>query len=54
MPQLKLNFEELPAQKSLQWEQLDNQQKQRVLAALSRLLIKASQPENPKEPTANE
>ena len=54
MPQLKLNFEELLAQKSQQWEQLEDQQKQLVLAALSRLLIKASQSENPKEPTAND
>jgi hypothetical protein len=54
MPQLNLNFADLPAQKSLQWEQLDDQQKQIVVAALSRILTKASQSESPKGPTTND
>ena len=54
MPQLDLKFTELPSPETPQWEQLDPQQKQTVIDALSRLLVKAIQPEKPKEPATHE
>lgn len=51
MPQLNLNFTELPAPNNLVWERLDQQQKQIVIEALSRLLTKAAQTENSTEPS---
>jgi len=51
MPQLNLNFTELPVPNTLVWERLDQQQKQIVIEALSRLLTKAAQPENSTEPS---
>ena len=53
MPQLDLIFTNKPTQKTRHWEQLNAQQKQVVLEAISRLLIKASQP-NPKESSKHE
>lgn len=54
MPQLDLKFTEMPDPETLQWEQLDAQQKQTVVERLSRLLVKAIQPEKPKEPATHE
>ena len=54
MPQLDLKFTELPAPETPQWEELDSQQKQTVVETLSRLLVKAIQPEKPKEPATHE
>ena len=54
MPQLNLLFAEPPAPETLQWEQLDPQQKQTVVEKLSHLLVKAIQPEKPKEPPTHE
>jgi hypothetical protein len=54
MPQLDLQFAEPPTPETSQWEQLDPQQKQIVVEMLSRLLVKAVQPEKPKEPATHE
>ena len=54
MPQLNLLFAEPPAPETPQWEKLDPQQKQTVVEKLSRLLVKAIQPEKPKEPPTHE
>ena len=54
MSQLNLKFAELPAPETPQWEQLDPQQKLIVVEILSRLLVKAVQPEKPKEPETHE
>ena len=54
MPQLDLKFTEPPAPETPQWEELDSQQKQTVVETLSRLLVKAIQPEKPKEPATHE
>ena len=54
MPQLNLLFAEPPAPETPQWKQLDPQQKQTIVEKLSRLLVKAIQPEKPKEPPTHE
>jgi hypothetical protein len=43
MPQLNLNFLEIPIPETHLWEQFDEEQKRAVLAILSRLLVKATQ-----------
>ena len=43
MPQLNLNFNEIPIPETHLWEQFDDQQKRAVLEILSRLLVKATQ-----------
>ena len=54
MPQLDLQFAKTPVPEARQWEQLDLEQKQIVVEMLSRLLVKAIQPEKPKEPATHE
>jgi phenylpyruvate tautomerase PptA (4-oxalocrotonate tautomerase family) len=54
MPQLNLLFAEPPAPETPQWEKLDPQQKQTIVEKLSRLLVKAIQPEKPKETPTHE
>ena len=54
MPQLDLQFTEPPVPETSQWERLDPQQKKIVVEMLSRLLVKAIQPEKPKEPATHE
>ena len=43
MPQLNLNFNEIPIPETHLWEQFDDEQKRAVLEILSRLLVKATQ-----------
>jgi hypothetical protein len=43
MPQLNLNFHEIPIPETYLWEQFDEEQKRAVLEILSRLLVKATQ-----------
>jgi predicted Fe-S protein YdhL (DUF1289 family) len=43
MPQLNLNFLDIPIPETCLWEQLDDEQKRSVVEALARLLVKASQ-----------
>ena len=43
MPQLNLNFHEIPIPETHLWEQFDEEQKRAVLEILSRLLVKATQ-----------
>ena len=50
MPQLNLNFHEIPIPETHLWEQFDDQQRRAVLEILSRLLVKATQLKQP-EPT---
>ncbi len=54
MPQLNLNFTNLPEQNTLVWEQLDHQQRQLVVEALARLLSRTPQPEYSEEPAAHD
>ena len=50
MPQLNLNFTDLPHPLTIVWERLDSQQKQLVVETLARLLSKVCQSEKPEEP----
>jgi predicted Fe-S protein YdhL (DUF1289 family) len=43
MPQLNLNFHEIPIPETRLWEQFDDEQRRAVLDILSRLLVKATQ-----------
>ena len=43
MPQLNLNFTDIPIPETCLWEQLDHQQKRIVVETLARLLFKATQ-----------
>jgi predicted Fe-S protein YdhL (DUF1289 family) len=42
MPQLNLNFRDIPIPETCLWEQFDDVQKQTVIETLARLLAKAS------------
>jgi predicted Fe-S protein YdhL (DUF1289 family) len=42
MPQLNLNFSDIPIPETCLWEQFDDVQKQTVIETLARLLVKAS------------
>jgi predicted Fe-S protein YdhL (DUF1289 family) len=43
MPQLNLNFQDIPLPETQLWEQLDDEQKRTVIEILSRLLVQAAQ-----------
>ena len=43
MPQLNLNFNEIPIPETYLWEQFDDEQKRAAIEILSRLLVKATQ-----------
>jgi phenylpyruvate tautomerase PptA (4-oxalocrotonate tautomerase family) len=42
MPQLNLNFTDIPIPETCLWEQLDNEQKRIVIETLARLLVQAT------------
>ena len=42
MPQLSLNFNDIPIPETCLWEQLDEQQKRIVIETLARLLVQAT------------
>ena len=42
MPQLNLNFTDIPIPETHLWEQLDNQQKRIVIETLARLMTNAT------------
>jgi len=42
MPQLSLNFNDIPIPETCLWEQLDDQQKRIVIETLARLLVQAT------------
>lgn len=42
MPQLNLNFHQIPIPETHLWEQFDDEQKRAVLEILSRLLVNAT------------
>jgi len=49
MPQLNLNFTEIPVPETCLWEQFDDEQRRLVVEILARLLIKASRGEQHQE-----
>jgi hypothetical protein len=50
MPQLYLNFIDIPVPETCLWEQLDDDRKQIVIEILARLLVQTTQPQQ-QEPT---
>lgn len=46
MPQLNLNFSDIPIPETCLWEQFDDEQKRIVVETLARLLVKASRDKN--------
>jgi hypothetical protein len=51
MPQLNLNFTDIPISETCLWEQLNDEQKQIVVDALARLMVKATKAGNREEQT---
>jgi hypothetical protein len=51
MPQLNLNFTDIPNPETCLWEQLNDEQKQVVVDALARLMVKATKAGHHEEPT---
>ena len=49
MPQLNLNFTDIPIPETYLWEQLEDQQRRIVIETLARLLRKAAQGSEPQE-----
>ncbi len=45
MPQLHLNFIDIPVPETCPWEQLDDDRKQIVIEILARLLVQTTQPQ---------
>jgi predicted Fe-S protein YdhL (DUF1289 family) len=46
MPQLNLNFTDIPIPETCLWEQLDDKQRRTVIENLARLLVKATRDRN--------
>ena len=46
MPQLNLNFLEIPIPETCLWEQFDDEQKRLVIETLTRLLVKLTRANN--------
>jgi len=53
MPQLNLNFTDIPISETCLWEQLDDDQKRIVIETLARLLVKATEDKH-QEQTSND
>jgi predicted Fe-S protein YdhL (DUF1289 family) len=51
MPQLKLNFTDIPIPETHLWEQLDDQQKRIVMETLARLMTNATRTDQRQEQT---
>ena len=49
MPQLNLNFTDIPIPETCLWENLDDEQKRIVTEILTRLLVKATHDEHPEQ-----
>lgn len=47
MPQLNLNFIDIPIAEPCLWEQFDDEQKRIVIETLARLLVQATRDEQP-------
>jgi predicted Fe-S protein YdhL (DUF1289 family) len=51
MPQLNLNFLDIPIPETCLWEQFDDEQKRLVIETLTRLVVKLTQASNHQEQT---
>ena len=49
MPQLNLNFLDIPIPETRLWEELDDERKQLVIETLARLMVNAVRTGNPQE-----
>jgi hypothetical protein len=49
MPQLNLNFEDIPIPETCLWEQFDDEPRRIVIETLARLLVKATQDKHPEQ-----
>jgi len=49
MPQLHLNFTDIPIPETCLWEQFEDEQKRIVIEALARLMSKATRADQPQE-----
>jgi len=49
MPQLNLNFNDIPIPETHLWEQFDEEQKLLVIETLARLLVKATRDQYPEQ-----
>ncbi len=50
MPQLNLNFTDIPIPETCLWEQFDEQQKRIVTETLARLLVQATRDQHQEQP----
>jgi len=50
MPQLNLNFNDIPIPETCLWEQLDDEQKRIVIETLARLLVQAAGDQRQEQP----
>ena len=53
MPQLNLNFLDIPVPETCLWEELDDEHRQLVIETLARLMLNAARTATPRE-TAND
>jgi predicted Fe-S protein YdhL (DUF1289 family) len=51
MPQLNLNFTDIPIPETCRWDQFDDERKRIVIETLARLLTKAARAGKHQEPT---
>jgi len=49
MPQLNLNFTDIPVPETCLWEQFDDAQKRIVIETLARLLVQATRRKHPEQ-----
>jgi hypothetical protein len=54
MPQLNLNFTDIPIPETCLWEHFDDERKRIVIETLARLLTKATQAGQPQEEQTND
>ncbi len=50
MPQLNLNFIDIPIPETCLWEEMDDEGKQLVIETLARLMVNAARTGTPREP----
>jgi predicted Fe-S protein YdhL (DUF1289 family) len=53
MPQLHLNFTDIPISETCLWSELDDEQRQKIVEALARLMTKVAQA-NPQQEQTND
>jgi hypothetical protein len=50
MPQLNLNFLDIPIPETCLWEELNHEQRQLVIETLARLMLNSVRPRDPEAP----